>query len=338
MTATVGSVAELQEALGTARDDRRPVRLHGSGSTAPLLPAPPDGTLVVSTAPMNRILRLDPADLTCSVEPGLPRSELDAALDEHGLCLPCPGGGTLGGLLAADRLGALGPRSPGARHVLLGLEGVLAEGLAFKSGAKVVKSVAGFDLHKVFVGSCGRLFAATTLHLRLRPRPADRAGFRQERLNLEEGQRRFRALRTAAEPPAVLALRREPEGVTLLGCWEDRPRAVRRNLAAHGLMATEPPAPGDYAPPAPGPDRPTLLGTVRPSRWRALVAELPSSTTWCQTGGGRIWATDGRAELKALAAAVVEAGGSARLAPSPPSFTALELRLRRALDPHEVLV
>ena len=166
-TVQVGNDAELREALAGGG----PVRLAGTGSQQQLVPAPAAKVRMVGVGSMNRILRLEVDDLTCTVEAGVRRDALDAALAENRLQLPCAGGGSVGGLFAADPHGPLGPGMHSPRSLLLGFEGMLAEGLSFKAGARVVKSVAGFDLQKLFVGSQGRLFAVTRLHLKLRPAP-----------------------------------------------------------------------------------------------------------------------------------------------------------------------
>ncbi|MHC4899502.1 MAG: FAD-binding oxidoreductase, partial [Planctomycetota bacterium] len=163
-TLQVRSDAELRDALVSGGA----VRLAGSGSQQLLVPAPATKVRVISLQSMDRILRLESDDLTCTVEAGVRREALDAALQKRRLQLPCAGGGTIGGLFAADVHGPLGPGMHSPRSLLLGFEGMLAEGLAFKAGARVVKSVAGFDLQKLFVGSQGRLFAVTRLHLKLR--------------------------------------------------------------------------------------------------------------------------------------------------------------------------
>ena len=92
----VTTVDELREAFATYPR----VRLVGGGSAEDRLPPPSPrqaGELTrISLAGMNRILRLEADDLTCSVEAGVTRDTLDAALAECGGCLPCAGRGPVG--------------------------------------------------------------------------------------------------------------------------------------------------------------------------------------------------------------------------------------------------
>ncbi|MBM3962518.1 MAG: FAD-binding oxidoreductase, partial [Planctomycetes bacterium] len=121
------SAAELADWLAS-RPGR--VRLQGGGSRAHRA-APADGAQTVRLAGIAAIERLDAPDQTCSVDCGVRREELDAALAPHGLELPCPGGGTIGGLFAADPLGAAAHGGQSPRSLLLGVEGLLADGTAF---------------------------------------------------------------------------------------------------------------------------------------------------------------------------------------------------------------
>src|SRR6185503_7607953 len=67
-----------------------------------------------------------------------------------------------------------GPRRYGygtIREHLLGLTARLADGRVIKSGGKVVKNVAGYDTHKLFVGSAERLGTILQATFKVRPLP-----------------------------------------------------------------------------------------------------------------------------------------------------------------------
>ncbi|MHC4897312.1 MAG: hypothetical protein ACYTGW_09420, partial [Planctomycetota bacterium] len=80
----------------------------------------------------------------------------------------------------------------------------------FKAGARVVKSVAGFDLQKLFVGSQGRLFAVTRLHLKLRPAPRHQVNFVQGDLTHGDAVAVFQRLRLLPTPPHCLVVHHTP--------------------------------------------------------------------------------------------------------------------------------
>ena len=122
-----------------------------------------------------RILEYHPEDMTVTAEAGLLLSELQDRLRQSGQWLPIdppfPERTTIGELLSEN---LSGPRRYGygtIRENLLGLSARLADGRVIKSGGKVVKNVAGYDLHKLFVGSHGTLGAILQATFKVRPFP-----------------------------------------------------------------------------------------------------------------------------------------------------------------------
>lgn len=181
-TFTPASVAEAAEAIREAQADGTVLLPCGRRSRiarhAPQ--AAPERWLSLSGL---RALRwLDVEDQTCEVEAGMSPQELAVLLDAHGLELavdaPCAQDGTLGGLFLAPDVSLLHTSCGPPRDQVLGAEWLLADGTRIQSGARVVKSVAGYDLTRLLLGSRGRLAACTALTLRLRPQPRRSAWFR----------------------------------------------------------------------------------------------------------------------------------------------------------------
>jgi glycolate oxidase FAD binding subunit len=121
----------------------------------------------------GRILEHEAGDLTCTVEAGIPLSELNAALAVHGqrLSLDPPGDPTVGALLATNVSGPLRHRFGAPRDLVLGVTLVLADGTIANAGGKVVKNVAGYDLGRLVCGSAGRLAFIGRVSFRLHPIP-----------------------------------------------------------------------------------------------------------------------------------------------------------------------
>ena len=125
--------------------------------------------------PSNRILEHTPEDMTVTVEAGATLAALQLHLAKRGQWLPldppAPEKLTIENLLANN---ASGPRRFGygtIRDYLIGLKVVLADGRIVKSGGKVVKNVADYDVQKVFIGSRGTLGTIAEATFKLRPRP-----------------------------------------------------------------------------------------------------------------------------------------------------------------------
>jgi glycolate oxidase FAD binding subunit len=112
-------------------------------------------------------------DLTCTVEAGCTWSTMQAALAQHGQMVALdplwPERATVGGIIAANDSGALRLKFGGLRDLIIGMTIVLADGTVAKTGGKVVKNVAGYDLHKLMTGSFGTLGVIAEVNFRLHP-------------------------------------------------------------------------------------------------------------------------------------------------------------------------
>lgn len=124
---------------------------------------------------LDSVLWLDAADQTCEVEAGMSPADLQLHLDAVGLELPvlCPSHeeGTLGGLFQSPETSLLEDSCGPARDFVLGGTWLLADGTQVRTGARVVKSVAGYDVTRLLLGSRGRLAILLSLILKLRPKP-----------------------------------------------------------------------------------------------------------------------------------------------------------------------
>ncbi len=156
-----------------------PVRPVGGG-TKPWLPARDEEPL--ETGGLDRILEHNVGDFTAVLEAGVPFAEAQATFAEHGQRLawdpPDPGGATIGGIVATADSGPLRHRYGGVRDLVVGTTVVLSDGTIAKSGGKVIKNVAGYDLAKLFAGSFGTLGLIATVSVRLHPLPEQTATVR----------------------------------------------------------------------------------------------------------------------------------------------------------------
>jgi glycolate oxidase FAD binding subunit len=112
-------------------------------------------------------------DMTCTVEAGVPWAHLQSTLklqDQMVALDPLwPDRATVGGIVACSDSGAMRLKFGGLRDLIIGMTVVLADGTIAKSGGKVVKNVAGYDLHKLMTGSFGTLAVVTEVNFRLHP-------------------------------------------------------------------------------------------------------------------------------------------------------------------------
>jgi len=130
--------------------------------------------LVVDTGRLDQVLEHAVGDLVVRVQAGVRLAQLATMLGAAGqrLALDPPEiEATVGGVLATNAAGPLRYRYGAPRDLLIGITVVRADGTVAKSGGKVVKNVAGYDLGKLFAGSYGTLGLITEATFRLHPLP-----------------------------------------------------------------------------------------------------------------------------------------------------------------------
>jgi glycolate oxidase FAD binding subunit len=169
---------ELASALAAAGEAGTPVRFRGAGTKQAWPPAPPPDTLELSTAGLAEIVEHNAGDLTAVLEAGVPLAEAQAVFAKAGQRLaldPPDGGATIGGVVASGDTGPLRGRYGGPRDLVVGMRVALSDGTLAKSGGKVIKNVAGYDIAKLFAGSFGTLGAIVEVCVRLHPVAPDTA-------------------------------------------------------------------------------------------------------------------------------------------------------------------
>src|SRR5262245_24304675 len=129
--------------------------------------------VVLSLTRMHRVIDYSPPDLTATVEAGVILHQFNALTSESRQWLPLdpPGlaSATLGAIAACNSSGALRLGFGTPRDYVIGLKLAHADGTQSKSGGRVVKNVAGYDMNKLYVGSHGTLAVITELTVKLRP-------------------------------------------------------------------------------------------------------------------------------------------------------------------------
>src|SRR2546425_8105735 len=133
--------------------------------------------LILSPARLDRVLEPAGGDMTATVQAGCTVEHFQRTLAEHRQRLALdalwPKRATIGGMLAANDSGALRVRFGALRDLIIGITLALPDGTLAKSGGKVVKNVAGYDLPKLATGSLGTLGAITEAVVRLHPVPPE---------------------------------------------------------------------------------------------------------------------------------------------------------------------
>lgn len=174
-TLTPQSAGELASMLRAAADAGHTLVPWGAGTLQHLGgPALPEAGRI-GTRALSRVLDYTPADMTITVEAGATLGEVQATLRPHGQWLPwdppAPEQATIGGLLAAGVSGPLRLGYGTPRDWVLGMRVALADGRLVRSGGKVVKNVAGYDMHKLHIGALGTLGVIAEVTFKIAPLP-----------------------------------------------------------------------------------------------------------------------------------------------------------------------
>ncbi|MDG4845993.1 glycolate oxidase subunit GlcD [Peribacillus frigoritolerans] len=170
-----GSTAEVAAIVKVCNEYNVPIVPRGSGTNLSGGTCPTEGGLVLLFNRMNSLLEIDEENLTATVQPGLITLDLISAVEEKGLFYPPDPSSmkisTIGGNINENSGGLRGLKYGVTRDYVIGLEVVLPNGDIIRTGGKLAKDVAGYDLTKLFVGSEGTLGIVTEATLKLIPMP-----------------------------------------------------------------------------------------------------------------------------------------------------------------------
>ena len=278
---TKADVAEMLAGLSAAGTPTLIVggRQHVGRTT----PRPVDAELW--TTQLDRVIAYDPAEMIAVVEAGMRIRDLDALLAGGGQEWPVDAhpDATVGGVIAAGISGMRRLRTGLMRDTVVELELVTGDGRLIRSGARTVKNVTGFDVHRLATGSFGSLGVIVQVAIKVRPRPKVRRTlvFGDGGVTLAEAM-----LAAVPLPAAVIA---EPGRIELiLEGWpeevEEQTEAARAVSADFEVQEDVPPTRADELwPGAP------IVGeaAVTPSRIAAVVR---ANERWrALMGVGMVW-------------------------------------------------
>ncbi|MBY0148897.1 glycolate oxidase subunit GlcD [Neobacillus niacini] len=169
---------EVSEILKICNQYGVPIVPRGSGTNLCAGTCPTEGGVVLLFKHMNQILEIDEENLTITVQPGVITLDLINAIEEKGLFYPPDPSSmkisTIGGNINENSGGLRGLKYGVTRDYVIGLEAVLPNGDIIRTGGKLAKDVAGYDLTRLFVGSEGTLVVITEATLKLIPMPETR--------------------------------------------------------------------------------------------------------------------------------------------------------------------
>ena len=331
------TAADLLDSVRAANADRqRLLVIGGRRHVDKGNPAEVDAELW--TTQLDRVVSYEPAEMIAVVEAGMRVGDLRRVLAEGGQEWPvdAPEGATVGGVIAAAPSSPRRLKVGAVRDSVLETEVVTGDGRLVRSGARTVKQVTGYQIHKLVTGSLGTLGVIVQVALKLRPLPDARRSLRFDG-DLDLAGRVLRAV------PAAAGVLVTPNGVELrLEGW--RAEVAEQQTAVEAVarpLEVEDDAPFPRS--RPWEERRVVVeAAVPPSR----LGEIAAGDAWGSLAGvGILWAGfEGPDELEALRSAARAARGIAPVVHGPgglgddaPPAPEVHRRLKRAFDPNGVL-
>lgn len=166
---------EISKIVKACNEYKIPIVPRGSGTNLCAGTCPTEGGIVLLFKHLNKIVEIDEENLTVTVQPGVITLDLTKAVEEKGLFYPPDPSSmkisTIGGNINENSGGLRGLKYGVTRDYVMALEIVLANGEIIRTGGKLAKDVAGYDLTRLFVGSEGTLGIMTEATLKLIPMP-----------------------------------------------------------------------------------------------------------------------------------------------------------------------
>jgi glycolate oxidase FAD binding subunit len=283
------------------------------------------------TTQLDRVIAYEPAEMLAVVEGGMRCGDLASLLAEHGQEWPvdAPPESTVGGVIAAGVSSTRRLRVGHVRDSVVEMELVTGDGRLIKSGARTVKNVTGYDVHRLATGSLGTLGVIVQVALKVRPLPEVAVDLVAPHASLAS------VLDLPDRAPAASRVLADPErvGVRLEG-WREEVDAARTQLGEFD----------EGAPPDPPRGASLLEAAVPASRLPEMVAGYPR---WHVLAGvGLAWVgVDTTEEVADVRGRAARLGGIAPAVRGPGGLgeaqlgdvQAIHRRLKTSFDPAGVL-
>jgi glycolate oxidase len=235
-----GSTEEVAEVVKLANEFSNAIVTRGSGTGLSGGSVPSAGCIVLCLTRLDKIISVDPANLTVRAQCGVITAAIDAAANKHGLFYPPDPGSmkisTIGGNVAENSGGLRGLKYGVTRDYVMGLEVVLPDGRIARFGNACVKDVAGYSMKDLFIGSEGTLGIITEVLLKVLPRPAARRTMLASYDRMEDAAQTVSDIIAAKIIPCTL----EFLDRMTIGCVEDYAKiGLPRDCEALLLMETD---------------------------------------------------------------------------------------------------
>jgi glycolate oxidase FAD binding subunit len=169
------SEEDISKVLAYAYENEKTVHVVSGGTKRGFGGELEQADILLSLEKFKGIVEHSVGDLTMTVRPGTTLKEITDELAKNGqfvaLDTSWPEKATIGGIISANDSGPKRLLYGSARDLVIGTRIVYADGRVIRTGGKVVKNVAGYDMNKLFIGAMGTLGVISEITIKLRPLP-----------------------------------------------------------------------------------------------------------------------------------------------------------------------
>ncbi len=171
----VENIEQIQSVVRIANKYQTPIICRGAGTNVVGACVPEKNGIILNFTKMNKILEINPSNLTARVQSGVVVGDLQREVEKFGLYYPPDPSNlavsTIGGSIAQASAGAKAFKYGSTRDYVLDLLVVTASGEILKTGSSTIKNATGYNLNTLFVGSEGTLGIVVEATLKLIPKP-----------------------------------------------------------------------------------------------------------------------------------------------------------------------
>ena len=171
----VQTVEEVQKVVKLANRFKTPIICRGAGTNVVGACTVENGGIILNFSKMNKILEINPTNMTAKVQPGVVLGEFQKQVDALGLFYPPDPSNlavsTIGGSVAQASGGAKSFKYGTTKDYVINLKVVMADGSILQTGSNTIKNATGYNLTSLFVGSEGTLGIVVEITVKLIPKP-----------------------------------------------------------------------------------------------------------------------------------------------------------------------
>ena len=173
----VENIEQVLKVVKIANEQMTPINCRGAGTNTVGACVPTHGGIVLNFSKMNKILEINPENMTARVQPGVVVGDLQKAVEKQGLFYPPDPSNlkisTIGGSIAQNSAGARCFKYGATKDYIIDMLVVMANGELIRTGSNTIKNATGYNLGSIFIGSEGTLGIVVEATIKLIPKPEE---------------------------------------------------------------------------------------------------------------------------------------------------------------------